>query len=81
MPQRLIQEIEHVFHRFGVIAVPQKSQHHFAVDEMNSQKDFSTLPANDGVQLNDWGVRVFIHKALKAAIISSNPAGTIHLES
>ena len=80
MPQRLIQEIKHILYRPGIIAVPQGRQHHLAIDEMNCQEDLAAFPANDGVQLDHRSIRILVHKALKASIIPSNPAGTIHFE-
>jgi hypothetical protein len=80
MSQGLIQRLKHILHRFGVITVSEKSKHHLAVDEMDGQKDLAAFLANNGVQLDNGGIRILIHKAPETSVISANPASSVHLE-
>ena len=76
----MVQGIKHVPYGFGIIAVPQESQHHLTVDKMNSQKNLAALFPFNRVQLDHRHIRILIHKMAKAGIIPVSPASPVYLE-
>ena len=76
----LIQAVKDVEDRLLRIGIPKESQHEAGFHKVDCQKTLAADFPNDGIHLDNRGIRVFLHERFELLVRAADPAALVYLE-